>query len=399
MTVTTPRAPAVRAAGATTRPGDELTVSLCRDPERFAALAPRWHALHRRCREATPFQSHAWLHSWWLSYGRPGRLRLVLVHEGERLVAAAPLMLVHRPLPALVPLGGTISDFSDVLLDASCPGAAPALLAGLRRAARGAVIDLREVRPGAAAERLFRDWTGPRSRLCDSVCLELPGAPVHELLERLPSRNARRFRAKLRRLEALGVEERVVPAEEVPDAVATLLRLHALQWRGRGVTPEHLRPRFAAHLARAARRMAETGDAAVTEYRIDGRVVATDVTLLSAELAGGYLYGADPGLRERKVDITAMLLRHDARQVAESGRRVLSLLRGTEPYKQHWRPVTVTNQRLLLARRRLTPALRLLTAQAAGRAAAAHAVRTRLPAARRWYGGLTARLHAAPAVR
>ena len=178
---------------------------------------------------------------------------MVLVHRGAELVAAAALTLVRRPFPALVPLGGDISDFCDVLLDDSCASqAAAALVRGLRKAARGAVVDLREVRPGAAAEQVYACWRGPRRRLPDSACLELPGVPVEGLVERLSGRPARTFRAKLRKLDKLRVEERSVPAAEVPVAVAALLRLHGLQWRGRGVTPEHLRPRFAEHLTRAA---------------------------------------------------------------------------------------------------------------------------------------------------
>lgn len=370
-----------------------VTVTVCRDPDRFAELAPRWNELHRRCRAATPFQSHPWLHSWWLSYGTPGRLRLVLVHRpAGQLIAAAPLMLTFRPMPVLVPLGGDLSDFGDILLDDSCAGTAAAVLVReLWRVARGAVIDLREVRPGAAAERLYDHWPGPRQRLPDSECLELPAAPLDALVERLPTSSARRTRAKLRKLDAVGIEERVVPEHEVPDAVATLLRLHSLQWQGRGVTPEHLRPRFAEHLVRAGTRMVASGDARLTEYRVDGEVLATRMMLMSADLAGGYLYGAHPDLRARKVDITTMLLRHDARHVAESGRSVFSMLRGTEPHKRHWRPVTVTNQRLLFARCELAPVLRLHTAQVAGRSAAAGVVRTRLPALCRWRSRLSSR--------
>ena len=51
-----------------------LSVTLCRDPRQFAALEEPWNRLFRACPTATPFQSHAWLHSWWLSYGRRGRL-------------------------------------------------------------------------------------------------------------------------------------------------------------------------------------------------------------------------------------------------------------------------------------------------------------------------------------
>ncbi|MGP3948940.1 GNAT family N-acetyltransferase [Streptomyces sp. 7N604] len=366
-------------------PATGLSVTLCHHPDRFAALAPEWDRLHRRCRTATPFQTHAWLHSWWLSYGAAARLRLLLVHREGRLVGAAPLMLTYRPLPVLVFLGGAISDFQDVLIDDSCAGAAAAGLAGgLRRAARGAVVDLREVRPGAAAERVVDRWPGVKRRLDDSVCLELPGLPFDELMQRLPRSAARRTRAKLRKLDSIGIEHRSVPEYEVPEAVASMLRLHNLQWRGRGVTPEHRRPRFVEHLARAAGQMAGTGDALITEYRRGEQVLAIDVTLTSPDLAGGYLYGAHPDLRAAKADITTMLLRHDAAYAAETGRSVISLLRGNETAKHHWRPVTVTNQRFLLARQEMAAALRLHAAQVAGRARLAEEARTRFPALLAW---------------
>ncbi|MCF6526109.1 GNAT family N-acetyltransferase [Streptomyces sp. JJ36] len=356
-----------------------LTVTLCRDPAAFDALAADWNALYARCPAATPFQHHAWLHSWWLSYGTPGRLRLVLVREGDALVGAAPLMLVHRPYPVLVPLGGDISDFCDVLVDSTQQDRVlRALTEGLLRAARGALVDLREVRPGGMAELLHERWPGARLRNPDSVCLELPCAPLEDLLERMPKPSARRTRGKLRKLDALGIEHRSVPPEEVPAAVDTLLRLHGLQWQGRGVTPEHLRPRFRDHLVRAAAEMARTGNALLTEYLLDGEVLAADVTLMSAGLSGGYLYGAHPELRA-KADITTMLLRHDARYAADTGRGVLSMLRGTEPYKRHWRPVEVVNQRLLLARTELAPVLRAYAAQRAVRTRLAGTVRDRAP--------------------
>lgn len=311
----------------------------------------------------------------------PGRLRVVLVRRSGTLVAAAPLMLTHRPFPVLVQLGGTISDFSDVLLDDDCvDSAAPALAKALATAARTAVIDLREVRPGAAAERLYECWDGPRGQLADSPCLELPAVPMDELLGRLPSSRAQRARAKMRRIDSLGIEERVVPGDEIPTAVARLLRLHRLQWQGRGVTPEHLSARFSEHLTRSVRSMVECGDAAITEFRLAGEVVAADLTLMSPRLAGGYLYGADPMLREQKVDVATMLLRESARRISADGRSTLSMLRGNEPYKHHWRPETVCNRRLLLARGLLAPSLRLIAAHAAARGQAAVLVNERLPA-------------------
>lgn len=348
---------------------------VCSDPSEFAALASEWDALRRRSKGATPFQSHTWLHSWWQSYGRADRLRVVLVREEGRLVAAAPMMLTHRPLPTLVALGGGITDFCDVLLDGELPGAASRLARALYRASRGALVDLREVRHGAAAEQMYEAWPGPRRRLADSVCLELPGVPMEKLLERLPAASAKRTRQKLRKIDKMGLKEYDVLPSEAAQAVRTLLKLHAMQWEGRGVTPEHLRPRFRAHLERSVERMAENGDATITEYRIDDEAVASDITFTGGDMVCGYLYGAHPKLRSQRVDITTMLLRHAASHASATGAGTLNLLRGAEPHKLRWQAESVASQRLVMARREMTPALVLHLAQVKGREAAAAAVR------------------------
>jgi CelD/BcsL family acetyltransferase involved in cellulose biosynthesis len=265
-------------------------------------------------------------------------------------------MLRRGPVPTLVPLGGVISDYGDVLIDDErADRAAAALTEALSAAARTALIDFREVRPGGAVERVYDRWTGPRRQVLDSLCLELPAAPMDALVSRLPSRGAQRVRAKLRRLKSLGVERHVVRPDEVTAALRRLVELHRLQWQGRKVTPEHLRTRFCEHLERSVGPMVRSGDAVVTEFRLGGDVVAVDLTLLSRRLVGGYLYGAHPSLRERKADVAVMLLDACAQHTGTGGPGTLSLLRGNEPYKHHWRPRPVVNQRLLLARRRTAP--------------------------------------------
>ncbi|TXS40446.1 GNAT family N-acetyltransferase [Streptomyces sp. uw30] len=357
-----------------TASGGALSVEVCTDGHTFAALAEDWERLYRACPSATPFQSHAWLHSWWLSYGRAGALRLVLVRRGGELVAAAPLMRVRRPLPALVPIGGAITDFCDVLLDeeVGAPGAA-ALADGLAGLARTALVDFGEVRPGGAMERVYLCWRGPRHRTSDSVCLDLPAVPMDQLVGRLPVGRARRIRSKVNQLGRLGLEWRVVPHDETEAAVRRLLELHRLQWEGRRVSAEHLRPRFLEHLVRAAVPLARTGEAATTEFVLEGSVVAVNITLLSGTLAGMYMYGFHPQLRERKVDVATMLLHAATGHLASAGTRVpgqmrtLSLLRGDEPYKYRWCPETAVNQRFLLARRHTLPLLAAAVAEDAAR--------------------------------
>ncbi|GHD99137.1 glycosyl transferase family 1 [Streptomyces alanosinicus] len=344
------------------------SVELCTDERVFAELAPQWERLHRACPSATPFQSHAWLHSWWLSYGTAGGLRLVLVRDGDELVGAAPLMRVRRPWPALVPIGGAITDFSDVLLDAAAAAEGTlALTDALAELARTALIDLREVRPGGAAERIYLGWRGPRRRLSDSACLELPALPMDQLIGRLPSARAQRVRNKVNKLTRLGVVWRPVHQDDTESGLRRLLDLHRLQWQDRKVTPEHLRPRFLEHLIRSAGRMVRSDEAVVREFLLDGEVVGVDLTLMSRRWAGLYLYGVHPRLRERRTDVATMLLRASAEYLGDGERQVLSLLRGNEPYKYRWAPETVVNQRLLLAGRRTAPLLAAAVGDATAR--------------------------------
>ena len=78
-----------------------LAAAVLRTTTDFAALQAEWDELYESCPRATPFQSWAWLYSWWEVYGE-GRyeLRLVTVREaGGLLVGLLPLM-VRRGLAA-----------------------------------------------------------------------------------------------------------------------------------------------------------------------------------------------------------------------------------------------------------------------------------------------------------
>jgi CelD/BcsL family acetyltransferase involved in cellulose biosynthesis len=311
-----------------------------------------WDDLYARCATATPFQAHAWLDSWWRAYGRPGRLRVVAVRRGGRLVAAGAFALRHRwGATVLTPLGGALSDFTDVLLDDEHAAGAARLLAGALLAGRGwQAVDFPETRPGSAAGGALRAaWPGPSADLPASLCLDLPATPIEDLVRDLPGHARKTVRRRLNQLDRLPLDVRAVPAADAAPAVADLLRLHAAQWRGRGGNPAHLRPAFAAFLTGAVAGMITAGQAVLLEYRLDGRLVAANLIVVGADLAGGYLYGADPALREH-ADISTLLLSSTLPVAHGRGCATMSMLRGAEAYKSRWRPVESLNRRIVLVR-------------------------------------------------
>jgi CelD/BcsL family acetyltransferase involved in cellulose biosynthesis len=360
-----------------------------RDDAALTSLATEWDDLYDRCSTATAFQSFAWLESWWRSYGRPGQLVLVLVRKAGRLVAAAPMMRRRRiGVPVLAPLGAAISDFTDVLIDDSCaPEAARHLARELVNQPQGHVIDLAEVPDLAAVWHLVDAWPLRIWRLPGSICTELSARPMQELIDALPRNDARTRRKKQRKIQAAGIESRVVTGH-AGEAIAALLRLHREQWRGRGMNPEHGRARFAAHLSRAVPAMVERGHAHLVEYRLAGDLVAVELLLTSHRLLCGYLYGFRPDLR-RRIDVAQLLLGTDLELAQQLDRPTLSLLRGDEPYKRHWRPRQTRNQRVLLSCRGRLPAAQYAAA-VRDRGRLGQAVKTRLP----WLAGAGRRVKA-----
>lgn len=328
------------------------SVETRRTDDGMDGLGVEWDDLFARCSAATPFQSYAWLESWWRTYGEPGRLRLTLVRHGDRLVAAAPMMLRWRAgCPVLTPLGGPFSDFTDVLLDdAKAAQASAVLAANLVRQPDWQAIDFPETRPGSvAATALWEAWPGARWSTDASLCLELPATEMEDLVRDLPQHSRKTVRRRLNQLKRAGLDIREVPATDAALGVAELLRLHEQQWQGRGVNQAHLTPEFFAHLSRSAAAMIGRDHAALLEYRIGGKLMASSLVLIGRDLVGGYLYGADPALREH-VDVTTMLLADTLPMAHRLGCSTMSMLRGAEEHKMRWRPAESQNQRILLAR-------------------------------------------------
>src|SRR5664280_2328086 len=181
----------------------------------FSELALEWLELYESCPAATPFQSHAWLESWWREYGKSGRLRVVLVRRNGRLVAAAPLYLRRRgAFVVLAPLGGAISDYTDFLLrHDQGTETLKRLAVALREQPKWHVLDIPEAREGGAACQLFEVWPGHRKSVASSVCLELPGWPIEDLVSTLPASTARKTRSKLRKLAVAGILSHTVPPQ------------------------------------------------------------------------------------------------------------------------------------------------------------------------------------------
>ena len=339
------------------RLAEGLEAAVVEDMRTFAALEEEWEELYWQDPRATPFQSWAWLYSWWESYRGGYGLRIITLRNDEGLlVGLMPLMLRRNRLGfgRLMFLGTGMSDYLDVLVrrgwEAEVAKAGAGAIQGF---GDWQVADLWDVRPGSAAWDIFGGWSAPKTHLRLFGCPVIDARPWEELLASLSRNHRSTVRRTLRQAEADGVRTKLASPEEAGRAARRLVDLHRQAWQGRDIGPEHLTQRFETRLEAASSRMTARGLAGVSEFWRDGEVIATQLLIFGKDFIGEHITGANQETLKR-YQISSLFM-HDAfNAVLKRNDSYLDLLRGEEPYKLRWASRVISNERLILGRSLIT---------------------------------------------
>ena len=320
----------------------------------FAVLEEEWEDLYRDSPRATPFQSWAWLYSWWEFYGENYELRLITVRDDEGLlIGLAPLML-ERGLgfSRLLFVGTGPTDYLDVL---AREGRETQILEALARTIRQMgfwqVADLQQLRPEAAAWGIRRHWDGPQLRVWQDSFPVIDVRPWDELLQSLSGNLRSTVRRSLRRFEADGARCELAGVDNAEIAAKRLMSLSREQWQERWLEtgPEHWTSRYEALIAAAARRMTARELGGISEFWRDGEVIISNFWVSGRDFIGTYVLGASREALQRYQ--WSSLYIWDALNIARSKNcGYLDLLRGEEPYKVRWSSRISPSHRLILGR-------------------------------------------------
>jgi CelD/BcsL family acetyltransferase involved in cellulose biosynthesis len=320
------------------------TGRIIRDAAELEALAPRWWELWRRCPAATPFQTPAWLLPWWRCF-TPGDLVIMAVERGEALVGLAPFYREDRTYGRrLLPLGISLSDYHDVLVDPAEISAAWEVIVELAKQEPGWELwTLEELMPGATALGLpcpsgWQEQVEPQSA-CPTLALGsidlatlLPKSKRQDL-------NLARNRAARRGPVAIAAAD----AASIGELLEHLLRLHSSRWASRGqagVLNEEPVRRF--HHA-AASGLAEAGLLRFYTLAFDKQIVAAYYGFGHRGRAYFYASGFDPAFAFESPGV--LVTAHAIEQALREGAREFHFLRGQEAYKYGWGAVDRWNQR------------------------------------------------------
>jgi hypothetical protein len=341
---------------ATSRPPrqQQLHTTVLRGTKDFASLKEEWDELYESCPSATPFQSWAWLYSWWEVYGE-GRygLRLITLRDANGLLVGLLPLMVRRGL--LLLLGGLasaplITPYKDVLVREGWEGrVAEAATRALKGLGGWWVADLRELRPKAAAWELLGNWEGPKTSLPITHYALIHAKPWEELLASFSRKLRKSARNTLRRAEKDGLRCEPADLEDTEQAARRLVALHRELWQGRRIVPEHLTCRWGTFMEAAAQRMTAHGIGRISEFWRDDAVLISHFLLFDKDFVDIHAIGASQEASRRYQFET--LSNWDAINLASGrGAAYVNLMDAASGDKLRWADEVVSSHRVILGR-------------------------------------------------
>lgn len=298
--------------------------------------AERWN-LWRRDPHATPFQSPAWIETWWRRLGGGERFDVAARDSAGRLIGLLPLFVWNDGGERkLAPVGAGHSDYCDALAD---PDHRAQAVAGLFAAiaelpVQWDAILLPDLRPGSVL--LGPVPAGWRAEDADGeTCPVLPLPQNAALADILPARQRRKLAMARHRAERLGeVSVRLAGPEEVDVTIDALFALHAARWQAEGKPGVLAEPRIQAFHRAAAPALAAAGLLRLVVVRHQDRAVAVLYALADRARWHGYITGVDMTVPGQSFGTLA--LAHALEQALVEGATEFHFLRGEEPYKFAW---------------------------------------------------------------
>jgi CelD/BcsL family acetyltransferase involved in cellulose biosynthesis len=359
---------------------DGLTCTVVAGPAAAQRVRADWEALLRRAARSELTHAPHWLLTWWQVYGRRQgrRLRLVLLHQGGRLVGVAPLLLrTHwygclpfRRVEFLAsgepPAQAVWSNHLGVVAQRGAEGPvvrrlAAALLAGELGGWDEVVLPM--LSGDTPFPALLRDAFAAGGPGVAAEVVETARAPYAVLPARwedyvrgLPRAHRRHLVRTLSAFDAwAGPDSRLLRATtpaELEEGKRVLVELHHERWRGAGKAGVFRRPDYVRFHDAIMPQLLARGELELLWLTARGRPVAALYGMAWGDKVCAYQMG-------RRLDVPAnvrpggVLLALAIRKAIEAGRREFDFLADEAPYKRWLAHASRPLLRLRVVRRSL----------------------------------------------
>lgn len=300
-----------------------------------------------------PFRSWVWQSVWWEHYGEERKLFVIMVFANNdsssgRLLAILPAYLetslARGRVLRLLGDGEVCSEHLDLLTSSTHRSEICSLLADylVEHASDWDAISFTTLDENGSHLRLLieelaiRDCQIYRSQGANCWSIPLPST-----WEEFLAMQSKSHRKQLRHLKGRVLESsraKWIRAEDSCSFDATwehLVDLHQRRRQSLGEPGCFASARWSRFHRQVASRLLEAGLLRLSLLELDGNPIAAEYHFSGPDATYAYQGGIDPNRREVEPGQLSMILCIE--QAIAEGHRRFELLRGDEPYKQHWR--------------------------------------------------------------
>jgi CelD/BcsL family acetyltransferase involved in cellulose biosynthesis len=309
-----------------------LTAEVLSDEARLDALSPGWDRL--AVERGRPFSAPAWVRAWGRHLRPDGvELRVVVVADGDRLVAVAPFAVAGRDW--LVP-GGTLAPVEPLAVVGEEEASATAIahaLAGAAPRPRQVWIERQEGSPDWPA-LLVGAWEGRAPWVWGAAAVVVPMIEFADGFEAWMASKSGSFRRDLRRGEKRvrgdGGEFRIADTTTLRADIATFIALHRGRLASKGGSSLD-DDRIEAMLAAAGEELLGEGRFRLISLDLDGTTIAAQLLVCAGAEASAWNSGFDEAYG--RYSPVMQCIAHGLAEVANGGATSMSLGPGDQSYK------------------------------------------------------------------
>lgn len=265
-----------------------ISVETVSDYHAFLELEPVWNEVAEAAGLDHPFLEHAWVRTWWESFGAGSTMRILVVKAGEQTIGIAPLILTPVRMWGIKVrrLGFFYNAHvprADFLLAERPEEAYRAIWSYLSQSRDWDLLQLCQLPEGSPTlEAIPSLATKDDCQIVTWPSGASPYAPLcaswDQYFDSLAGKHRSNLRNRFKRLQGIGpVEiETITSGKKLTDALEAGLELEAAAWKGKARTAIASDPEVSKFYSTLARRAGERGWMRLHFLRAGPRRVAFD---------------------------------------------------------------------------------------------------------------------------
>jgi CelD/BcsL family acetyltransferase involved in cellulose biosynthesis len=332
--------------------------------EDFLDSKALWEDVLRRSLDNHIFLTWEWLSTWWKHYGDKRRFFLIVVTEGKKILAAAPLMytrynLLGLGIKKMECLTDPAADYHTFLLTKERPECVRLIMDyAEKEVADWDSIELSDVPQNSETARLLA-LLGPKFNFKRRVQNRCPYAKLPTKFEDYFQGLGFNLRRNLHKCERRAKKDYKVAfgicsnKEDIKREMETFFVLHQKRWQSKNQAGAFSDQRFRDFHLDVAECFAERGWLALNTITLNATPATAGYAFVYGKKLYSYLSGFDPQFS--KYRIGSLRLMYLIRHCIVKGLTEYDFMRGDEPYKEQWNTSVRNNLEFWVTRKKIVP--------------------------------------------